>query len=152
MDTKLSDHFEVKINDENREIFMSFALLNRLMFLIGDPDNIGLVSVNTDLREAIMHELLQKRSKSGKITEAVEVEDCYITLDDAQSLLDWATEHCMVFTLRALEKSIQLQERNKDKLSALATSLVGRLNSQLKTPVASPSEPSPQDSETSTGK
>lgn len=106
---------------------MSFALLNRLCFLIGDMDSLPRAMQDPVLREALLKEMLTERSKTGRIKGEglVELEDLDVPLEDMQVLLDWASEHVLDFTLAGLEKSGALQFRHQARLLNLKSLLTG---------------------------
>lgn len=130
--TKLPPSCFIKVDGKEHEIFMSFALLNRLAFLVGDIDNIGMIHINPEMREAFMKELMAERSKGGKITKEVQIDDVEISLDDIQLALDFASEHVLDFTLGALEKSMLLQQRNQGRMLNLKSTASGLSNSLSK--------------------
>ncbi len=117
---KLPTSITVTVNGEKKEIFMSFALLNRLSYLIGGPDQIPVAVQDPDLREALLKEMLTERSKSGKILHAegtlANMEDLDVSMEDIHNLLDFCSEHVLDFTLAGLEKSKALQFRNQARL------------------------------------
>ncbi len=132
----------VNVDGEEREIFMSFALLNRLAFLIGNVEELPMIQLNPEMRDLFLVELLSKRTKGGKIIPpAVDVGDCDVSLDDVQLVLDFASEHVMDFTLGALEKSTTLQQKNMGRMLSLKSSVTGLGNSASKNSPASPSTP-----------
>lgn len=136
MTTLLSPSFDVKVNGEARTVFMSFALLNRLTFLLGSPDNVPLVHQNPELREAFMLELLAVRTKGGKVTQQVNLDEAEIDLEQVQELLTWASEHCLDFTIRALQNARKQQERHQVRISDLTNTLIGSVSSNSKTAAA----------------
>jgi hypothetical protein len=111
---------------------MSFALLNRLAYIIGDPERIGLILLDPTIREVVLKELIAKRSKTGRVLEPVEIEDTDISQEHIEALLDWAAEHVMVFTVRLAEKSAAHALRHQEKLLNLTSTAIGLANSVSK--------------------
>ena len=109
----------VTIDGKEEEVFMSFALLNMIARHVGDPENIPLIQLNADLRELVMKELLAVRTPTGKIVQSREIEDVDISIEDAEKLLEFASEHVTDFTIRALEKAGARSKETKEKVAAL---------------------------------
>lgn len=109
----------VQIDGKEEEIFMSFALLNSIARHVGDPENIPLIEINADFREIILKELLAVRNPSGKITQERGIDDVEISIEDAEKLLDFASEHITDFTIRALEKAGARSKLTQEKVAAL---------------------------------
>lgn len=133
----------ITCDGKEREIFMSFALLNRLCFIVRDISNIPLLHLDPMMREAVLEEMLAERTKSGNVTKEVKIEEMEISLEDMESLLDFAGEHVVDFSIRVIEKATALQERNKDRLTTLQSTQVGLESSPSKNSPASPSTPPP---------
>lgn len=116
---KLPSSCTIKIDGEDFEVFMSFALLNRLAFLVGNPDDVHTIMLNPEMREAVLREMISKRDKKGKITQVVEIDSVEVSLEDVQTILDFAASHVMDFTVGALQRSTALQKKNFEQILAL---------------------------------
>ncbi|HYG34259.1 MAG TPA: hypothetical protein VEC99_05720 [Clostridia bacterium] len=133
---KLPSSFTMKVNGQDHEVFMSFALLNKLAYYIGQPEQVFTVLLDPVVREIVMKELLAERSKTGRIKQEVELEDLDFDLEEVESLLDWAAEHLLVFTLAVAEKATAHQLRYQNRLLNLTSTVSGLANSTLKTSAA----------------
>lgn len=125
---KLPVKFRFAVNGEERDIFMSFALLNRLSYLTGGAEGVEhlpLIMVDPTIREAVLKELLAERSKTGRVKQEVELEDLELDLETIPDLLDWASAHILDFCLAGLEKSKALQFRNQARLLNLKSIQTG---------------------------
>lgn len=120
------DSVFIVFNGEEREIFMSFALLNRLTFIVQDISNIPMLHLNAQMREAVLEEMLAIRTKSGSVTKEVKVEEAEVSLDHMEILLDFAGDHIMDFTIRVIEKATSLQNKNKARLTSLQSTQTGQ--------------------------
>lgn len=119
----MNNKHTITVNGEIREIFMSFGLLTTLVNVIGNPIKLASVSVDPEVRDVFLSELLASRKPSGKIITPIEdLSDIDISVDDAESLLNWASEQVMGFFLRSLQKANGLMEKNKTALEALLSS------------------------------
>lgn len=123
---KLPMSYHLLVNEKQQEVFMSFALLNQLAYLLGDVQNTPMVHLNPEMREAFLRELLSERSKTGKITTEVKIDEVSLNHDEVLGLLDWAAEHVLDFTIGAIEKSKALQLRNQARMLALQSSPNGQ--------------------------
>jgi hypothetical protein len=126
-DTKPNDKITVTVDEIEREIFISFNLVNELAKLIGSPDNIPYVYVDGELRDKVLKSVLAKRKKSGKIIDAVDdLDEVDLSMDDAENLLGWVAEHVLGFFVRSLTRVNALTEAHKVALEQLGSSLVGQ--------------------------
>ena len=123
--SKPNDTIIVRVNGEDREIFMSFGLLNELTKRIGDPSRVSAVAVDPELRDTVLEALLATRSESGKVKSPVKLEDVAITIDDVENLIEWSTEHALGFFIRALKKVVALTKNNETEMKALASFATG---------------------------
>jgi hypothetical protein len=81
--------------------------------------------MDQDLREAVIIELLSPRDKTGKITEAIDLNMLEVDTDALVELINWAQEHVLDFFLKGLERSKALQDQNMTRVRALMPSSNG---------------------------
>lgn len=137
----------VKVNGEDREIFMSFALLNRVTYLMGDASQIPLILQDSELREVVLVEALAERDKNGKILNKKNMDEMDVSFDDIQNILEFVSEHVADFTLVAMERATKVMAKHQARILALAPkaassstpSQPGQENSASKSAAASPS-------------
>jgi hypothetical protein len=122
----------VTVNGVEREIFMPFALLNRLSHMLGDIQNLGMVHLNPEVRETFLVELLHERGPGGKVTKEAILDELEIPLQDIERLLDFTAEHILDFTLRVIERATTLQEKNQARMLHLKSIQAGLENSTSK--------------------
>jgi hypothetical protein len=116
----------IKQDGEDREIFMSYGLLNALSIVVGSPELVPSMSLDDELRDVVLKALLAERKVTGKIVKKVDdIEDIEISIDDVERLLDWAGEHLMGFFVRRLVKSAKHVENHKGLLEDLKSSMGG---------------------------
>lgn len=115
----------IQVDGAEREIFMSFALLNRLAYLLGDADQVHLILMNPAMRDIFLKELLAERTKGGKVSKELNVEDLEISLLDIENLLTFASEHILDFTMRAVEKAQALSNKTQARMSNLKSIVPG---------------------------
>lgn len=123
---KVNDNIQIIQDDKPRDIFMSFGLLSKLTKVVGSPDIVGAISVDPELRDSIIAELLAERKKSGKVINPVaDLEDIDVSVEDIEALLKWASEHLMGFFVRSLQQVHHLTENHRTVLEALQPSSDG---------------------------
>lgn len=122
---KLNPIFSYKNGEKDEEIFMSFALLNLLSSIVGDPQNVTVVSVQPEFREALLNAVLCKRTKGGKVEEVRTIDDVEIDPEVMEDMFDWLMDHVTAFTLRSLEKTMERANKNKERFQALKDSSSG---------------------------
>lgn len=124
----------VMIDKNEREIFMSFGLLDSLSRIIEDPTRIPSISIDPDLRNKVLIATLAERKPSGKILQNIDLEDTEISIDDVERLIDWAGDHVMSFFIRSLQKTVAVTKAREEEMKALASSFGGLKDSISKTP------------------
>lgn len=99
------EHFTITQDGEDREIFMSFGLLNEITTLLGDPAVAASVYFQPELRENVLVAALHERSKTGKVINRVEgIDDVEISVDQIEELLAWEVEHAIAFFARSIDR------------------------------------------------
>lgn len=112
---KIPTSIHVTVNKVEREIFMSFAVLNRLNMIVGNIGELHNTLLQPQMSEAVLCELLTQRDAKGKVLEKIEnLDGIDIDLDTAKALLDFVTDHLMDFFMEALEKAQALQQKYLD--------------------------------------
>jgi hypothetical protein len=115
--------YEMKVGDETREVFMSFALLNELTPLVGGPERMAEFDFDAILREHTVLLCLGQRDERKKLVEDQILPE--LDLDATEGLLDWVKEHVLSFFLRRLMKNIEAFDKNAEAL---------RMSARLGTP------------------
>lgn len=121
----LNPVFELKINGNTEEIFMSFALLNLMASITGNPDNLDMIHINHELRTELLNAMLCLRSKSGRVTEVRTIEDVEISQGDFEALLEFGVDHLTGFFIRAMEKAVARSQKYQVKVQGLKDSSTG---------------------------
>lgn len=123
----MSDKLSITFEGNERELFMSYGLLNELAKLVGSPEVAPSISLDEHLREEVLKACLADRKpNSGKVIAPVaDMDDLDITISDIEAVLDWATENVLGFFVRSLGKMVKRVESNKDVLEGLKSSLDG---------------------------
>jgi hypothetical protein len=122
----MTDKLSISFEGAERELFMSYGLLNELAKLVGSPEVAPQISLDEYLRSEVLKACLAERKPSGKVLKAIEdMDDLDMSIDDVESVLDWATEHVLSFFVRSLGKMVKRVESNKDVLEGLKSSLAG---------------------------
>ena len=119
------DTFDIKVNGRDHSIKMSFGLLNTLCRQVGDIEAAAVMALDTNLRDAVLVELLSEHGANGKIIEPVDLEVIEVEPDAVIDLIDWAGTHVLDFFLKGLERTKKLQEANTGRIKALIPSSTG---------------------------
>lgn len=133
------DKLDIKLNDKDVELFMSYALLNRLAKIGGSAEDLSAIFVQPDFQEAIIVECLKKHGPEDKAKDELDIEDFNLHRDDAESIVNWAGGHIVDFFLKAFENATEANRRMEPMMSALMSSSDGTETSTSKTPSAGPS-------------
>jgi hypothetical protein len=126
MTEKTNDKLSITQDGNERELFMSYGLLNALSLLVGSPEVVPAMSLDDGLRAEILAAVLAERKVTGKVLKPVEdIDDIDISIDDIERILDWAGAHLMGFFMRRLAKSAKHVENHKELLEGLKSSMAG---------------------------
>jgi hypothetical protein len=111
---------------EDREIFMSFGLLNSLVRVLGDPSRTAAFDLDPDLAEQVILLTLIPRSATGKPIGKFEEFECPgLDPEEAFKLFDWVKGHVLDFFVRRLRGTIDQIVERKDDLGNLGSSMSG---------------------------
>lgn len=122
----LSPHFDIKVNGEDRTVFMSYGLSRELARLLPDPSAIPALFLDDETQIKVLSAVLAKRKPSGKITDPVaDPDDIEADTADIEALLQWTAEHVADFFVRSLRRSMEVLESREDEAVALIASLTG---------------------------
>jgi len=123
--TEKQDRISINVRGQNREVFMSFGLLNELGKVVGSAEYIPHMSLDPHMREEVLKTLLSTRDENGQITEAWNPFRHGLGPDDTIRLLSWASEHVTDFFMKALETAKAIQDKTMPRLKALMPSSDG---------------------------
>lgn len=120
----MNPKFKIKINGEERDIKMSFGLLNVLATAVGELDDIPHILLNGELRTDIFVKTVVRRDAEGTPVETLNMFTIDVEEDDVIDLLTWVAEHLTDFFLKSIEKTRSLStpermERVKNLMSTL---------------------------------
>lgn len=96
----------VTVDGVTLNLFMSYGLLTALSRLVPNPDNVSKVGLDPDLRDKCLEEALASRSPVGESLEVPSLKS--LSLDDANSILEWMQEHLLAFFLRQIKTANRL--------------------------------------------
>ena len=123
-----ADKIKFQVNDEEREFFMSMALLNSIAKLMGHMTSVDMIPqfmLDFELREQALKALLSERSETGKLIKEVSPDDVKMSVHDTNALLLWATEHVLDFfmdTLTGFGKLSDLVAAKANEVSSIPPS------------------------------
>ena len=101
----------VTLNGVEREVKMSYGLLNELISMVSDIEEIAKFYVDETLRNKALVAVLSERTPAGKITAAVQMDETDIDIEDIDKLLSWVAAHVTGFFIRSLTN---LADKMKD--------------------------------------
>ena len=104
--------FNLSVNGEDKELFMSFALLNILTGYFRSPDELDQILLNPDVRASILTELLSERNETGRITKNFDINKMVVDQDHILDLFEWVAEHIETFFMKALKRAKNRMKKN----------------------------------------
>jgi hypothetical protein len=113
------DTIDLTYNGRTKEVFMSFGLLNEISRAVGDVEQIGMISVDPDMRETVLKILLSERDEEGNIVKNFNMITAKITMDEVNRLIEWVADNVFDFFLKALGGAKRLQQKNEPRVLAL---------------------------------
>lgn len=126
----LSDVYKIT----ERDIKMSYGLLNVLCKTVGELDSAALLALDNTLREQVLAELLATRDASGTVTAPFNPFEAPYSIEEVTGLLGWAQEHVYDFFVKSAAKSVALSKLHQSTLAALQEPFAGGAASASKTP------------------
>lgn len=141
----MNDKLIVQFGGEERELFMSYGLLTRLTTLMNVQSDVSnAFGQDAITRDMVILECLIKRGKYGflelKPDEEFSFDNYDFTVDQAEAIFNWATEHVSDFFVRRLEAGQKTMAPVLEKLQNLMPSISGTAPSASPSPSAGPSE------------
>ena len=142
---KPEDHLTIRVNGEDKEIFMSGGLVRRLASITGVLSDYTSLFTNIPVQEQLVIECLRPRKPAGKpLDSSVEysLEDFEMTTEDTEKLIAWVADHCLHFFLSSAASATNLVVKNEKPLTnlmKLTQSPIGSLPSVEETQSAGPS-------------
>lgn len=128
-----ASRIKVTIGSEDREIFMSFGLLNELARVVGDVNRTAAIDLDADLALEVMTLCLVPRDERGRPQFKDFEIPAELDPETAETILDWVKDHVLAFFIRRLKKTLNLIETNKPALTEIGSSLTGSASSLSKT-------------------
>lgn len=116
---KLPQFINITVDGQPREILMSFALINRVCYLMGDASQIPMILQDAELREAVLVEAFAERDSKGKMISRKGMDEIDVSFDDIQDVLELVSEHVADFTMAAVERANRVLLARKAQIEAL---------------------------------
>lgn len=152
---ELLEEITIKVDGEEREIVMKFALLRELARAFPGPQDPQLVFSDQTMFETALSILLAPRKANGKIDLAEDsewtIDDLDFHQDDAIRLVKWAMEHVLGFFLKKFSQLTKLGETHVAEIETLLSSLPGLKDLASKKASAGPMDFNTLVSDNSTG-
>lgn len=118
MDEKIS----ITVNGEQREVLMSYALLNRLAKVVSEYDDPSVIFVDPDVQAKIIVLVLNGKQADP---ENDDVSDFDLSMSDGQELVKWAGGHVVNFFTNGLTTASNLSQQLEEAMKDLTPSSTG---------------------------
>jgi hypothetical protein len=129
---------KLTVNGVERELFMSFGLLNEICRGVGDVQGAIAIPTNAELRDyALMVVLSERDPTNGEVITPCNLHLLDISTGEAENLLAWISEHVTDFFLRTMERVVRTQRGNEGRFRDLARPAPNPPESSTPTPTGS---------------
>lgn len=115
----MNEYITIELGGEEREIKMTFGLLDALAGAVGEINNLGAISVDSTIRNAVLKAILVKRNPRGVPQGEADLYD--LDMKTALELLDWAGIHIADFFLKGVKQSKTLLDSRKSEMVSLTS-------------------------------
>lgn len=109
-------------------LFMSYGLLNRLTLLIGGPEQLEAVYLDSELQMAVLCNLLGHYDAEKQTFTPAQPDTLPLSVEEIPALLGWISEHVLDFFVQSLTTAQELEQRFKPRLEAFKSSQTGSIN------------------------
>ena len=109
-------------------LFMSYGLLNRLTLLIGGPEQLEAVYLDSELQMAVLCNLLGHYDAEKQTFTPAQPDTLPLSVEEIPALLGWISEHVLDFLVQSLTTAQELEQRFKPRLEAFKSSQTGSIN------------------------
>lgn len=126
----LQDTFQIEVDGEKREIFMSYGLLNMLATYVQDVENLLQIGLDPITHANVALVLLAPRDKRNRPQLVSKNEDgeevafdlfeVSVSRDDVNDLVDWAGDHLSDFFMKGMRQSMKRAESQKDLMREMS--------------------------------
>lgn len=130
---KPTDYLHIKVNKEDKEVFMSGGLIRNLVPYFMDFTSVAEIFNQPIIQNEVIVQALKNRTARGNPTENPTIDDFVMTMDDTNRLVAWITEHVLFYFIESVTTAHKLGQRNEPtlkKLEALILSMASINGSQ----------------------
>ena len=139
-------HLQIKQDGKPVELFMSYALLNKLVVIVGGVDGVTALAADPAIQEQVLLTTFIKREGKEVVWAPESLEEIDVGLEDIGRVLDWVGGHVTDFFLKQTENSLKIVQKYQERLVNLERTSNGLANLVSRNPAASSSIPTPPDS------
>jgi hypothetical protein len=114
---------DIKINGEDTEIKMSFALLQEVMKVIDNPENVtALLISDFYLRDWVVRRVLTGNKRVKSDDDLIDLFDVEVDDEKLDDLVLWVTDHVLYFFTATAQKTMKLGEKYQAQVAAITPS------------------------------
>jgi hypothetical protein len=112
---KPTDRLRLMVNGKQKELFMSFALLNTLIIPFNTVDQLIELNSEPDLRNFVLEMCLAQRGEEGEIVEKFPLHT--LAISEVEPIFAWVKEHIEDFFIMRLKNQLKTQRKVNQALS-----------------------------------
>lgn len=98
----ISDHLTIIVDGDQKQLFMSFSLLQKLSKKFADPQTIILLPIDPDAREVAFNIIFD-------VKDSTQLPD--MTLKTAGEITQWVADHLVCFFVTQTQQMVESQKR-----------------------------------------
>lgn len=126
--TKPQDRIKVTVNDQDRELLMSAALIRKIINLISDIEAVPMIFIDPVIQEKAIIETLVERDGRGNPVEDVSTLNLFafnMSTDEGEKLVKWIGDHALYFFTKGAVTSAEALKISQKTVENLMPSLDG---------------------------
>lgn len=144
--------FQIVVNEELKDVKLSYALLNEILQVVPDPTNIaGLLIQDASLRDYIARRVLTGNKPVLKNEDLIDMFETDVDPRAIGEMLTWIGDHVLYFFMTSAVEAEKLGRKYEATITQLVQSKNGAESSASETPSAGPSESPKETSTASSG-
>lgn len=132
---KPNDYITIKVNKEDREVFMSGGLIRNLVPYFMDLQSVAEIFGQPILQNEVIIQALKPRTPRGTPVADPTIDEFEMTQDESNKFIAWITEHVLHYFIGSVTTAQELGQRNEPAFLKLMKSMESLTGSPASPPL-----------------